>query len=286
MTDERHPRPEVIDRSDTSVSQSDPSLDTLRDILFRHYQARIVDLEAQVDDLERRLTDKDALIATISPVLGDAIRRQIRDAREEMVEAFYPIIGQLVVRAVSEAVRDLARSVDAQVRRSFDLRALLWRIRARMGGASQDEMSLRASLPFVVNEVFLIHRETGLLLWHVARDAERAQDSDLVGSMLTAIRDFAQDAFGRGKEGQLEEIEYGSEHILLESSRHAYLAVVVSGVEPPGFRADMRERIIKVEHRFADLLRHYEGDSSVLTSVQEYLSPLMVGGSSAGAREQ
>lgn len=52
----------------------------------------------------------------VVPVLGDAIRRKIRDARTEMVEALYPIIGQMVVRAVSEAMRDLARSIDARRR--------------------------------------------------------------------------------------------------------------------------------------------------------------------------
>jgi hypothetical protein len=134
--------------------------------------------------------------------------------------------------------------------------------------------------------VFLIHRETGLLLWHASHDPEAARDSELVGSMLTAIRDFAHDAFGRGKEGQLEEIEYGDEHILLEATRHAYLAVVVSGVEPPGFRAAMRDRLTQVEHRFADVLRHYEGDPTVLSSVQEVLSPLLVNGRSPGALER
>jgi hypothetical protein len=142
-------------------------------------------------------------------------------------------------------------------------------------------MSLRTSLPFAVTEVFLIHRETGLLLWHGSDDPEATRDSELVGSMLTAIRDFAQDAFGRGKEGQLEEIEYGDEHILLEASRHAYLAIVVSGIEPLGFRATMRERLIQVEHQFTDMLRQYEGDPAALSSVQEILSPLLVHGDSS-----
>jgi hypothetical protein len=253
----------------------DPSLEALREILFHQYRSRIAELETEVDELQRRVTDRDALIATISPVLGDAIRHQIGDAREEMVEALYPIIGQLVVRAVGEAVRDLARKVDAQVRRSFDLRALWWRLRARLGGASPEEMHLRAALPFDVSQILLIHRETGLLLWQAARNSADAHDSDLVGGMLTAIRDFAQDAFGRGQEGDLDEIEYGDRRILTEAARHSYLAVVVDGVEPPGFRAEMRERIIEVEHRFSKVLRHYDGDPTALAPAGQILAPLM-----------
>jgi hypothetical protein len=92
--------------------------------------------------------------------------------------------------------------------------------------------------------------------------------------MLTAIRDFAQDAFGRGREGQLEEIEYGDESILLEASRHAYLAIVTGGVEPPGFRAEMRRCIVEIEHAHGETLRSYDGDASALASSEASLRPL------------
>jgi hypothetical protein len=250
-------------------------LEDLRDILFGRYRRQIAELEAELDDLERRVTDQDALVAIIAPVLGDAIRRKIRDAREEMIEALYPVIGQAVVRAVSEAIRDLVRTLDARVRTSFSPRALWWRLRARLGGVSDAEIAIRESLPFEVVEVFLIHRETGLLLQHVSREREVSPDSDLISGMLTAIRDFAQDTFGRGEEGELDEIQYGERCILLEAARHAYLAVVVDGVEPPGFRAEMRERIVEVEHAYEGVLRHYDGDATPLNPVEESLRSLM-----------
>lgn len=261
---------------DASESGTDPELETLREILFSRYRRQIAELEAELDDLERRVTDEDALVAIIAPVLGDAIRRKIRDARDEMIEALYPIIGQVVVRAVSEAIRDLARTVDARMRTSFSPRALWRRLRARLGGVSGAEMALRESLPFEVAEVFLIHRETGLLLRHISPRPETSPDSDLISGMLTAIRDFVQDAFGRGDEGQLDEIQYGERRVLIEAAQHAYLAVVVDGIEPAGFRAEMRERIIEVDHAYEHILRHYEGDPAPLAPVEESLRSLMV----------
>jgi len=269
---------------------AEPTLESLRDILFGHYRQQIAELEAELDDLERRVTDEDALIATIAPVLGDAIRRKIRDAREEMVEALYPIIGQTVVRAVSEAIRDLARAVDAQMRSSFSPRAAWRRMQARLKGVSPAEIALREALPFEVTEIFLVHRETGLLLWHLCRDPQASPDSGadsdpnsgLISGMLTAIRDFAQDAFGRGEEGQLDEIQYGERRILIEASQHAYLAVVVDGVEPPGFRAEMRQRIVEVEHTYEKVLRKYEGDPAPLAPVEGALRSLMRAARPAG----
>ena len=275
MTDDRTHPAHAGDTGNPQQPQADPSLENLRDILFGRYRRQIAELEAELDDLERRVTDEDALIAMIAPVLGDAIRRKIRDAREEMIEALYPVIGQAVVRAVSEAIRDLARTVDAQMRTSLGPRALWRRLQARIRGVSGAEIALRESLPFEVAEVFLVHRETGLLLYHVSRDPAGSPDSDLISGMLTAIRDFVQDAFGRGEEGQLDEIQYGERRILIEAARHAYLAVVVDGIEPPGFRAGMRDRIIEIDHAHDRTLRHYEGDPTPLAPVEVSLRSLV-----------
>jgi hypothetical protein len=268
--------------ADTSVespreggSGDEPSLEALREILTGSQRRRIEELEAEVAALKGQLGQEDALIATITPVLGDAIRRRISEAREEMIEALYPIIGQLVVRAVSEAVRDLARTVDAQVRTSFDLRSAWWRLRARVGGASAAEASLRQALPFRVEQVFLIHGESGLLLRHLSRAASDQADSEVIGAMLAAIRDFASDAFGRGEGGELDVIEQGERRILIETAEHAYLAVVVTGVEPPGYRALMRERLIEIEHAYSAALSRYDGDAGSFAATDEPLRTLM-----------
>ena len=87
-------------------------LEALRSILTHPERERVAQLEAQVAELDMRTQDRDALIATISPVLSDVIRQQIRDNREAMIDVLYPIIGQLIGRAVAEAIRELARTID------------------------------------------------------------------------------------------------------------------------------------------------------------------------------
>ena len=255
---------------------ADPGLEALREILLKRDRQQIAQNEAALKALEQRINDKDALVATITPVLGDAIRIKIRDSREEMVEALYPIIGKLVVRAVSEAIRDLARTVDARVQNSFSPKAIWRRVRAWFGGVSRADMALRESLPFEVAEVFLIHRDSGLLLQHVSRDPGVLEDSEIIGGMLTAIRDFTAQAFGRDQQGSLDEIQYSDRRILIEAAEHAYLAVVVDGVEPAGFRAEMREQIMQVEREHADVLRYYSGDPLQLSSAATSLQSLLI----------
>ena len=134
------------------AESDDAPLEALRAILVGEDRARITDLEDHVAALQRRTDDKEAWIAAVTPVLGDIIRRKIRDSREEMIEAFYPIIGQLIARSVAEAIRDLARSIDQRMRVSFSPQAVWRRLRARAGGVSEGEMLLREALPFSVRE--------------------------------------------------------------------------------------------------------------------------------------
>ncbi len=255
---------------------AEPALDSLRQILLSDQVAKTETLEAGLARLERQMHDEGFLVRMIAPVLGDAIRLKIQEARDEMIEALYPIIGRVVQRAVAEAINDLARSLDAQVKGSFDPRLAWWRLQARFGGASEAHIRLRERLPFAVSDVLLIHRESGLLLDHLSGEQGGTADSDLFSGMLTAIRDFSQDTLGGGEETGLGEITYGDRRILIEAARAAYLAVIVSGLEPPTYRAEMRERLAEIEHAQAETLRDYQGDSAPLAPVKDTLAPLLV----------
>ena len=51
------------------------------------------------------------------------------------------------------------------------------------------------SSAFRVEQVFLVHRPTGLLLQHVMAPEVPAKDADQVAAMLTAIRDLVEGSF-------------------------------------------------------------------------------------------
>jgi hypothetical protein len=254
------------------------AIESLRQILVGRENARIDGVEARLGSVEDQVGDEEALARAITPLMHTAIRRQIQDARAEMIEALYPIIGALIGRAVTEAMRDLARQVDGRMRQGVDPRLWWWRVRARLGGVPDDELSLRAVLPFQVNEVFLIHHETGLLLLHASRQATSTADSEIISGMLTAIRDFASEAFGYGETGELDEIQYGRHRILIETGRLSYLAVAADGVEPPGFRAELRNHIHAIERDHGALLRDYTGDAAPLAPLQSTLAPVLESG--------
>jgi hypothetical protein len=278
VSESDQPSAPVDQADDPQDPPADTAIENLRQILFRRQIEKIERLEGKLDLLEHQVNDEENLVKMIAPVLGEAIRLRIREARDEIIEALYPVIGKVVQRAVSEAVSDLARSLDAQVKRSFNLRLAWYRLRARFSGASDAQIRLRELLPFVVTDVLLIHHETGLLLYHLTSDFSVTSDVDLLSGMLTAIRDFSQDTLGGEEEGGLGEITYHDQHIMIETGRYSYLAVIVNGVPPAGFKAEMFEAINEIESTHASELRNYQGDAQSLAPVEETLRPLMATG--------
>ena len=51
------------------------------------------------------------------------------------------------------------------------------------------------SLLYRAEQIFLIHRETGLVLSHVVGPAVATQDPAMVAGMLSAIQQFVKDSF-------------------------------------------------------------------------------------------
>ena len=258
------------------------SFELLRSLLFDEYRQQIGRMRSEVeqlqtllDVLERQIQDEDALIETITPVIAGAIRTNISESRDEMVDALYPIMGKLVQRSVTEAMRDLAQRIDQQMRRTLDVQSLWRRLSARLRGLSNAEVAMRDALPLAVEEIFLIHRETGLLLLHFSPDGKTDEDSDIISGMLTAITEFTQDAFGRNEEESLNEIQYGGRSILLEVAHFVYMAVVINGFESSEFRSNMRETMITIEHRYASSLRRYDGDASRFQESKTLLATLL-----------
>ncbi len=258
------------------------NLKTEMEILSRKAQSDSEGLVARVtpvlgDMIGRSIRDsRDEMAEALGPVMGEAMRVQIRDSRKDMIEALYPVIGETVQRAIGEFSREFQRNIDARLRQTFGPQGFLRTASARLRGVSPSQLAFRDALPFTIREIFLIQHGSGLLIAHSHPGSHEVADSDLIGGMLTAIRDFAHDAFGQGdEEKELDEIQYGDERIIIQSGRMAYLAVVINGVEPQGFHSVLRAFVSELHVKYESILKQYNGDPSILPNLQPKLARLV-----------
>lgn len=275
------------------AAKKDKSLEKLRELILgpghnlNRLQADLDSLKAQFSDkeamistldpviadlLERKISDnKQDMAETLAPVMSEAIKRQVIETREEVVDALYPVIGKTIRKSVAEAMKDQFNSVNKRIENGIRGSFLPTWLQGKLLGMPRAQLLVKSAMPFRVEQVFLIHTESGLLIAHASPTMlGTAVDQELISGMLTAIRDFVAQAFAE-HEHELREIQYGQSKIILDIGRYVYLAVVVSGYEPDHFYEEVGKLNQRIYNRYYQALRQFQGNCSELQSVRGLL---------------
>ncbi|GAA4348922.1 hypothetical protein GCM10023165_35170 [Variovorax defluvii] len=274
----------------------DPRLEAMRDVLMEREQAALARLEKKLDDpkefaeavsgvlpaaFARASAQHDELGQALAPSVERAAQASIRKNPRTMVDILYPVMGPAIRKAIAETLDGTLQSLNQALRYSLSWRGLKWRIEAWRSGSTFADVVLRHTAVFRVEHLFLVHRKTGLLLAHQARDDATSRDPQLVSAMLSAIQDFVRDSFdesggstGDGEAGgsrSIDSLRLGDLLLWCEEGPFAFLAAVIHGNPPPMLRARLGETLGAVHERWGTALQEFEGDTAPFEEAGERL---------------
>ncbi len=221
----------------------------------------------------RRLYERgDIDLGTFRQLIEEVLTQSVRENPRTMANILFPIMMPAIRKAVSEDIKRMMESLNTTLENGFSPNRIGWRLQALFSGKKYAEIVLSHAYVFKVNQVFLIHRSTGLLL-HQVFDGELKEfsDADMVSSMLSAIKDFVQDSFKRDKEEQLDTIAVGDFNIWIEQGPHAIIAAIVEGNAPRDLRITLKEAIEAIHVNFNYELERFEGDTEVFATKDRFL---------------
>jgi len=213
-----------------------------------------------------------ALSDALAPTVESALRESVRRDPTALADALFPVMGPAIRRSVLETLRSFIESFNQIMDQSLSWQGLRWRVEAMRTGRSFTEVVLLHSLVFRVEQVFLIHKKTGLPLAHVVAPAVSTEDPSLVSGMLTAIQDFVRDSFHAPQGQAVARMSVGELDVRVEEGPLAILAVVIRGIAPRALRDKMAETLENIHRLYAPQLENFSGDSAPFASVGEDLS--------------
>ncbi|WP_077002781.1 OmpA family protein [Variovorax sp. KK3] len=280
----------------------DPRLEAMRDVLLEREQAALARLEKKLDDPQafadavsgvlpaafaRAAAQHDQLGQALAPSVERAAQASIRKNPGTMVDILYPVMGPAIRKAIAETLDGTLQSLNQALKYGLSWRGLKWRIEAWRSGSTFADVVLRHTAVFRVEHLFLVHRKTGLLLAHVARDDATSRDPQLVSAMLSAIQDFVRDSFdestggasGEGSGGggrSIDSLRLGDLLLWCEEGPSAFLAAVIHGNPPPQLRARLAETLGAVHDRSGVALQEFEGDTDPFEETTEQLRPCLL----------
>lgn len=263
----------------------DEDLQSLRSILIGPTERQLHDLQARVDDrfaharevgavlpqaLLNRARDPE-LARALTPSVEQAITASVRRDPKPLADAIFPVMGPAIRKAVAASLAAMVESLNRTLEHSVSWRALQWRIEALRTGKPFGEIVLLHTLLYRVEQVFLIHRKTGLLLQHVRAGPAEVEDAQMVSAMLTAIRDFVQDSFRVPAQDSLDGLQVGELSVWVEEGPAAILAVVIRGKAPREQRVVLQRAIETIHLQHAESLEAFDGDAQPFASTRPVL---------------
>jgi hypothetical protein len=245
-----------VHQNGQKYTTDDQLLQQLKAILLTEDRTALQRLEAILDSpqemservspiMEQRLEDfKKTFPKEYKVFVDKLVQDHIKNSQEQIVEVIYPVLGSMVRKYIDYQFQVLKESIEEQVKVMQD-KMNFWKF-FKSKFQKQESVSTAAAIIIAstdnptVKEIFLVERDSGLLLAHAS--TEECLDKESVAGMLTAIKAFVEDAFKRENE-ELDFISYDHYKILLQNYRHYYVAALIEGSISTKERGDISEKM-------------------------------------------
>ena len=224
------------------VSQKSESevqlMSQLREILLKEDRSTLT-------ELQEILNNKSLLSGRVNPIIEEhldflkhnfpkeyakivdrLIEQKLKDSQQQILDIVYPVMGKMITKFVNLQIQQLKEGIDAQINGIFSRQGFVKHIKNRIMGVKTSDMLIAAADKPILEEIFVIERDSGLMFGSAALFP--SVNRDVVAGMLTAIKSFVEDAFERDNE-DLEMIQYGTYRILLQNYPFYYFALALSG---------------------------------------------------------
>ncbi|WP_405566163.1 cell envelope biogenesis protein OmpA [Polaribacter sp. Asnod6-C07] len=189
-------------------------------------------IDQKIDDFKDNFSDH------FGGHITEAIKVQIRDSQDEVVEALYPIIGKLIKKFIVAEIAKLTDTINETINDKFSITQIIKRL--FKGKRTDADDVLQEVFEPIIEEIFVIEKDSGLLRGSFSRGS--IADKDMVSGMLTAIKSFAEDAFS--KEGQdLEDIKFETFQLSIQNFKSIYIATAASGIINSEFKEELLDDI-------------------------------------------
>lgn len=292
------PEPAVNSVDESANGAASNEVGELRQLLVGAELEQLARLESRVAEPESRTADlaevlpqaikaakARALRDALEPTIEKAFSQSVRKNPKDVVDAIYPIMGPAIRTSIAAAIRDFAEALNQIVEKSASFRSIRWRVESIISGKPFNEILLARSLLYSVEQVFLIHRKSGLLLVHVAAKGSVLKDADMISGMLTAIQDFLSDSFAEGGQ-DLETVDTGRFKLWLTYSPKVLLVGAVSGTAPVELRKVFRKALDGIEESLASQINNFKQDDlSVFEPARPFLESCLLGQSGPKPRK-
>jgi outer membrane protein OmpA-like peptidoglycan-associated protein len=208
--------------------------------------------------------DHRALARAVAPLIVAVIQSEIRNSKEVMVEALYPITGRLVSASVAAAVREAMAGLNARIENLTSFGGLKLKLRSILLRRPVSELALASLSHARAVRILLLERGTGRILAIWDGENPGRAPSELVAGLIAAVTEFAASTSGPSR-SELRTLDLGSHRTYLRQSPMTIIAAECVGPAQPA-----QEQAL--DDAFADLIERQESGAVIEAADLEALA--------------
>lgn len=217
----------------------------------RRFKALPHDLPYLIDQA-RALDSSGRLASALAEPVAQALASAVRHKRRAIVDALFPVIGPAIRLAIAASLRGLMDDLSRALESGLTLRGVRWRLEAWRAGVPYAQVVLKHTLRFKLDHLFLIKRNSGLVIDRKFAPDLPELDPHAIAGMLTAIGDFVRDSVSRDSGGTLSAAHVGEHVLWVFEGPRANLACFIRGVPPDALRVRLESLLEDLHANFDD----------------------------------
>lgn len=265
-------------------------IDELRRIIVGDNSEQLSELKERIENIDARTRDvaevlapaigegikrSDDIINALQKPVSEGLKRAIRSEPVEYADILYPAIAPSIRLAISQAISSLLKTINQSMESATSISGLRTRMESARTGVPYAELALRKALLYRVEHIYLIDRETGLLIEECAAIGTTSLDSDAVSAMFSAIQSFVQDSFSGKESDRLTDLKVGEHNVWIAHGPRAMLACVILGDAPESLKVQLNNCLDQIRINYSQQISNYDGDASGFVGVDLHMRPLL-----------
>ncbi|GAB2704385.1 OmpA family protein [Aliiglaciecola aliphaticivorans] len=270
-------------------SEDDVAMQQLREIILGKNQelvkqvikdnAREMVSEVVIEAIHDRQKHNDEFSKILTPVVQKSVETSVKQQSEQFVGYFYPLVGRLVRKSVTSFLSEFLEKTNVLIENSLTFKGIKWRFKAWQSGVSFSQYVASQTFIFKVEQVLLIHQETGILLNSASQSVHESADGDLVSAMLTAINDFVSDSFKPQQESpeqNLEVIKTEDFSLVIKRGPKLLLVAAVTGNIPQDISNKFQITNEYIHKLYAKEIANFNGDTVPFEATSQQLQECLL----------
>lgn len=203
------------------------------------------------------------LSRSLQSVISPAISKEIENNKETMIDALYPIMGGMISKYVTQSIKEMMDTINKKIEDGLSSERIKRKVKAKFTGVSESELLLEESGDATISSIFIIHKETSILVAESHLEDQQIDDAHMVASMASAIKDFINDWIEKNESmNEVQLLSYGNATLYIESAGSVYLIAFLDSEPDHALRKDINEFFATLLKEYAPFFQRFVGDDS------------------------